>query len=193
MKIALREYHDRWQYIKNATLNTISLNKGSYPTSEYKRKLLLSEHSPIRKLTIGWRWEGIKSWVSVHFCRHKLGVEHFISTRRTDRTGVDRNALRQDEAVNHECEANAQSIIFISRKRLCSCASVETREAWKLFLNDIVKDKEPELYSVCVPECVYRGGLCPEFETCGYVDSEKFKGDLKEYWKNTHARKEWNK
>lgn len=73
MKIELREYYDRWQSIKNATLNTISLNKGSYPDSEYKRKLLMSEHSPIRKLTFGWRWVDIKSWVSVHICRHKFG------------------------------------------------------------------------------------------------------------------------
>ena len=54
MKIELRDYTDKWQTIKNATLNTINLNKGKYPESEYKRRLLLSEHSPIRKLIIGW-------------------------------------------------------------------------------------------------------------------------------------------
>lgn len=192
MKVVLREYYDRWQYIKNATLNTVNLNKGKYPDSEYKRKLLLSEHSPIRKLTFGWRWEGIKSWISVHICRHKFGIDHYVSTRRTDRTGVDRNILRQDELVNHECEANAQSIINISRKRLCYCASQETREAWQLFLDEIVKPKEPELYSVCVKECVYRGGLCPEMFPCGYVNSHKFKEELKNYWKNTNARKDLN-
>ena len=192
MKVVLREYYDRWQYIKNATLNTVNLNKGKYPESEYKRKLLLSEHSPIRKLTFGWRWEGIKSWISVHLTRHKFGIDHFVSTRRTDRTGVDRNTLRQDELVNHECEANAQSIINISRKRLCYCASQETREAWQLFLDEIVKPKEPELYSVCVKECVYRGGLCPEMFPCGYVNSSKFKEELKNYWKDTNARKDLN-
>lgn len=182
MNIKLREYYDRWQYIKNATLNTISLTKGSYPDSEYKRRLLMSEHSPIRKLTFGWRWEGIKSWVSVHLTRHKIGIDHFVSTRRTDRTGVDRNALRQDEKVNHECEANAQAIINISRKRLCHCASPETREAWKLFLDEIVKPNEPELYSVCVKECLYRG-FCPEFKSCGYHKTKKYEEELKEYRK----------
>lgn len=73
MKVELRDYIDMWQSIKNATLNTISKNKGAYPDSEWKRKLLLSEHSPIRKLKIGWRWVDIKSWVSVHFVRHKFG------------------------------------------------------------------------------------------------------------------------
>ena len=192
MKVTLREYYDRWQSIKNATLNTISLNKGSYPDSEYKRRLLMSEHSPIRKLTFGWRWEGIKSWVSVHITRHKIGIDHFVSTRRSDRIGVDRNELRQDELVNHECEANAQAIINISRKRLCHCASIDTREAWKQFLDEIVKPNEPELYSVCVKECLYRGGLCPEFNCCGYVETDLFKKELKEYWRNTNARREWN-
>lgn len=182
MKVVIREYLDRWQSIKNATLNTISLNKGSYPDSEYKRKLLISEHSPIRKLTFGWRWEELKSWVSVHITRHKIGIDHFVSTRRTDRTGIDRNALRQDEHVNHECEANAQAIINISRKRLCHCASLETREAWKMFLDEVVKPNEPELYSVCVKECVYRG-FCPEFKTCNYHKTDKYKQELAEYRK----------
>lgn len=182
MKVVIREYFDRWQSIKNATLNTISLNKGSYPDSEYKRKLLMSEHSPIRKLTFGWRWEGIKSWCSIHITRHRIGIDHFVSTRRSDRIGLDRNALRQDEPVNHECEANAQAIINISRKRLCHCASLETREAWRMFLDEIVKPNEPELYSVCVKECVYRG-FCPEFKTCNYHKTDKYKQELAEYRK----------
>lgn len=191
MKIELRDYTDKWQTIKNATLNTINLNKGKYPESEYKRRLLLSEHSPIRKLTIGWRWIDLKSWVSVHICRHKFGIDHFVSTRRTDRTGTDRNELRQDELINHECEANAQAIINISRKRLCHCASPETREAWKKFLDEIVEPNEPELRSVCVKECVYRGGLCPEVFPCGYNKTDAFKKELKEYWKNTEVREDF--
>lgn len=180
MRVELRDYMDVWQNIKNATLNTISKSKGSYPDSEWKRKLLLSEHSPIRKLKFGWRWVDVKSWVSVHFVRHKYGIEHFVSTRRTDRTGIDRNALRQDELVNHECDANAQAIINISRKRLCNCASPETREAWTKFLDEVVAPNEPELRSVCVKECVYRG-FCPEMFPCGYSKTEKFKEELRQY------------
>jgi hypothetical protein len=66
MKIELRNYIDLWQDVKNTTLNTIGKNIGKYPTSEWKRQLLLSEHSPIRKLKISWRWLGLKYWVSVH-------------------------------------------------------------------------------------------------------------------------------
>lgn len=173
MKVELREYNDNWQSIKNATMNTIGKNIGAYPSSRWKRRLLLSEHSPIRKLKISWRWLNLPYWVSTHFVRHKVGIEHFCSTQRSDRTNVDRNNAPQSSPVTHECEANAQAIINISRKRLCNRASPETREAWMAFLDEVVAPIEPELRSVCVPECVYRG-FCPEMFPCGYSETEEY-------------------
>jgi hypothetical protein len=79
----------------------------------------------------------------------------------------------------HECFANAQNVMFISRRRLCSQASKETREAWKLVV-DAIKEKEPELGECCVPECVYRG-FCPEFKPCGYSQTEAFKEAVAKY------------
>lgn len=52
--------------------------------------MLLAEHSPIRKLIISWKWYDLLSWVSVHLVRHKFGVDHWVRTQRTDRTGIDR-------------------------------------------------------------------------------------------------------
>lgn len=180
MKVELRSYIDSWQDIKNTTMNTIGKNKGSYPTSEWKHNLLLSEHSPIRKLKVSWRWEGLKYWVSVHLVRHKQGIEHFVSTQRTDRTGLDRNELPQGSLVNHECEANAQALISISRKRLCNCASLETRQAWQE-VKDKVAEVEPELSKCMVRECVYRNGLCPEMFPCNFNKTKAFEEELKEY------------
>lgn len=182
MKIELRHYIDYWQDIKNTTMNTIGKNKGAYPSNEWKLNLLLSEHSPIRKLKISWRWEDLKYWVSVHLVRHKIGIEHFVSTQRTDRTGVNRNSLPQDSFVNHECEADAQALINISRKRLCNCASIETREAWQEVKNKVA-EVEPELSKCMVRECVYRNGLCPEMFPCGYNKTETFEKELKDYLK----------
>lgn len=182
MKIELRHYIDYWQDIKNTTMNTIGKNKGAYPSNEWKLNLLLSEHSPIRKLKISWRWEDLKYWVSVHLVRHKIGIEHFVSTQRTDRTGVNRNSLPQDSFVNHECEADAQALINISRKRLCNCASLETRQAWQEVKSKIA-EVEPELASCMVRECVYRNGFCPEMFPCGYNKTETFEKELKDYLK----------
>ena len=179
MNITLRNYKDNWQDVKNATMNTIGKDKGAYPSSDWKRRLLLSEHSPIRKLHIGWKWSDLKYWVSVHLVRHKYGIEHFVSTQRTDRTGISRDEMPQNSLVNHECEANAQALINISRKRLCHCASLETRQAWQQVKNEIAL-VEPELASVMVKECIYRG-FCPEMFSCGYHKTEAFKKELEEY------------
>ena len=74
-----------------------------------------------------------------------------------------------------------QSILFISRRRLCSQASPETRAAWKLVVDEIAKI-EPEIASCCVPECVYRG-FCPEFKPCGFCGSPAYKKMLEAYRK----------
>lgn len=179
MKIDIFEHVDNWQSVKDSTMNTIGKTTGSYPTSEWKRKLIMSEHSPIRRIKFYWRWNGIKSWVTVHFTRHKIGIEHWVTTQRTDRTNVDRNLSPQGTLINHACEANAQALINISRKRLCNCASKETREAWQLVKNEVAK-VEPELASCMVRECVYRG-FCPEIFSCKYVKTEEYQKELEAY------------
>lgn len=182
MKVEFLGVKGTWREVANSCNTTIGKEAGvKEPSSQWKRRLLMSEHSPIRQISIKWKWTDLLYWVSVHLVRHWLGIVHWVSTQRSDRTGVSRNDLPQGSFVIHEAEANAQSIINISRKRLCNCASPETREAWKAFLYE-VKDKEPELYSVCVPECVYRG-FCPEFYSCGYHKTESFTNQLQQYRK----------
>ena len=57
-----------WLWTKECTLNTVGKKLKSSTTEvafEYKEKLLLAEHSPIRELWFGFRLE-IPYWVSVH-------------------------------------------------------------------------------------------------------------------------------
>lgn len=170
-----------WRDVADAARTTVNMEAGDKEIqSNYKRRLLLCEHSPIRKLIISWKWCDLKSWVSVHFVRHKFGIEHWVRTQRTDRTGINRDELPQGSLVEHECEANAQAIINISRKRLCQQASEETTEAWQDFLNNAVKSNEPELFNVCVPDCVYRGH-CFEHRSCGFHKTDMFKKWVNEY------------
>jgi hypothetical protein len=170
----------KWKIVLNAARTTVGKeNAEKEPSSNWKKRILLAEHSPIRLLLVDWKWLGLRSWVSVHFVRHKIGIEHFVKTQRTDRTGMARDKIPQDALVDHECVGNAQSIINISRKRLCSTASLETREAWKIFLEKL-KEEEPELVSVCVPECIYRG-FCTELKCCGYAETIGYMEKLKEY------------
>ena len=174
------EYVDVWPKVKRAARTTISKDgEGAYPPDSWKKRILLSEHSPIRKIRFSWKWKNLKYWVSVHFVRHWLGIIHWVTTQRVDRTGVNRNDSPQDAPVSHECEANAQALINISRRRLCSMASPETREAWKEVKAEVAT-KDPVLASVMVPECIYRG-FCPEFTSCGYVNTEAYRKELEKY------------
>jgi hypothetical protein len=174
------EYIDEWPKVKRSARTTISREgEGTYPSDSWKKNILLAEHSPIRKIKVSWKWTGLKSWVSVHFVRHWLGILHWVTTQRVDRTGVDRNKSPQDTPVEHECEANAQALINISRRRLCSQASPETRKAWKEVKTEIEK-VDPILASVMVKECIYRG-FCPELYPCGYSETEAYKKELAEY------------
>ena len=71
MKIYKFKSSANWQDIKDATMNTIGKEKGVYPNSEWKLKLIRAEHSPIRKLKFSWRWVDLPYWVSVHLVRHQ--------------------------------------------------------------------------------------------------------------------------
>ena len=182
MIATLKNAYGTWRDVADRARNTIGKETGTgEPSSEWKRKMLLCEHSPVRQLSFTVQLKNLLSWVSVHFVRHKYGVEHWVSSQRTDRTGVDRNELKQSELVSHEMQLNPQSVINISRKRLCNMASPETREAWGTVLGEL-STVQPELVKVCVPDCIYRGH-CYEYKSCGFHKSGKFKDLLHEYRK----------
>lgn len=169
-----------WRGVADAARTTVRMPEGEKePSSRWKKRILLAEHSPVRKLLLNWKWSNLPYWVSVHFVRHKFGIEHFVSTQRTDRTGMDRTGARQDAPVEHECFANAAEVMFISRRRLCSQASPETRAAWRLVVDEL-KRQAPELAECCVPECVYRG-FCPEFRSCGFARTAAFAEAVDKY------------
>ena len=50
MQIDQFKHEENWQDIKDAAMNTINKTTGKYPDSVWKRKLILSEHSPIRRM-----------------------------------------------------------------------------------------------------------------------------------------------
>ena len=156
-----------WTRVKNHCRTTVNKKfTEKEPSLEFKRKLLISEHSPIRIILFDWSWEQMPSWVSVHFARHKW--EKFISTQRDDRKehDISRSEMPQGTPVDFDGFANMQNLIDSWRKRLCFQASPETRsyaEDFKVVLHEIF----PELADVLQCNCLYRCG-CPEMSSCGY-------------------------
>lgn len=61
---------------------------------------------------------------------------------------------------------NAQELINMAHVRLCNQASKETREIMQEIVKQVLSTN-PEFKDVLVPKCVYRGGLCNEFNSCG--------------------------
>ena len=179
MRVEIVNWVDHWQVVKNAAMNTIGKSEGKYPNRKWKRAILRSEHSPIRLLEFTIRIYEIPYWVSVHLTRHKIGIEHFVSTQRTDRTGIRRDDLPQGALVDHTIRVNAQALITISRKRLCRQASLETRRMWEAVIA-AVSEVEPEIAEMCQPECVYRG-FCTEMKPCGFAETALYRDTIAEY------------
>lgn len=158
-------------WVKTCTLNTIGRKTTSAPNSEWLTKLIKAEHSPIREMWFGVRMT-IPYWVSVHFVRHHIGVNHYVQTQRNDRqTKYDRNEAPQNELVSHIMSLNAQELIFMAHKRLCAQASVETRKVMKMICDEVIKVM-PEFKDVLVPLCEYRNGMCTEMYPCGRYNNK---------------------
>lgn len=154
-----------WDLIKTACMRTIGKEKGVAATKDWKRRLLLAEHSPLRRSMISVRWEEIPYFVSTHLARHHQGCEKFVSTSRADRTNVNRRERRQTDMVSMEMDMNIQALINIMRKRLCNCADKETQKYALGLLKAIAKYDE-DIAWVCVPEGIRDFG-CPEkFGNC---------------------------
>lgn len=177
MKTEIIKIKGDWQEVVDDCRATVGKRLlGKEPSKLFKQNILIAEHSPIRDISVKWRWQDMPHWVTVHWVRHKW--EKFVRTQRSDRTGIDRAKLPQDEPQTFVGEANSQHLIDTMRKRLCYMASPETREYAEDF-KAVLHDTEPEIANVLVPNCVYRCG-CPELGGCRWYEAmvEKYP-DLK--------------
>lgn len=155
-----------WRRCRMLALNTIGRRSaGDGVTDAWKRKMLRAGHSPIRTLMFTIRME-VPYWVSVHFCRHKHGVEHYVSTQRNDRQGrYDRALAPQGAMVTHVMDVNAQELMQMAGMRLCGQAAPETRAAMAEIVAAVV-EANPEFDGLLERKCVLHGG-CNEFVPCG--------------------------
>ena len=164
----ITNFNVNWKNIKSACMTTISKQAGDKePPKEWKRKLLICRHSPIRRGIISWKWENIPYAISTHFARHHEGCEKFIGTERTDRTGINREERSQMNCVPMEMDANLQALMNIAEKRLCMCADPITREYTKSLVEEIRKYDEDVAWAL-VPQCVRCGGCVEPFSQCLY-------------------------
>lgn len=170
-----------WERALNAARRTAG--KGELhkePSDGWKIKSLMAEHSQIKLVEFRISFKSLRQWVGVHLLRHPF-VLPFIHSQREDRRklGCSRDELPQGSLNDQDFYMNAQTLINISRKRLCSCASKETREAWQA-VKDRIAELDPVMARFMVRNCIYRG-FCPEMNCCGFVNTEQFRKELEEY------------
>lgn len=166
MKTEILKIKGDWEEVVNDCRATVKKPElGREPSAAWKRKILISEHDPIRDIIIKFRWRDIFYWVAMHYKTH-IWRSRTDSQRNDRQERYDRNKAPQDAPVDFIGDPNVQHLIDTSRKRLCRQAAEETREYWEA-LKVTVHDPEPEISDVMVPNCVYRCG-CPEMKRCGY-------------------------
>lgn len=191
-----------WKRALDAARRTIGKEAAkNEPSDNWKKMALMAEHSPIKLVEYNIQFKDLRQWVGVHLLRHEHTLP-FIHSQRVDRRAdieqlteqvmaiiADdvkrspdfnrRDYLFQGEPNDQDFVVNAQTLINISRKRLCMCASKETRLAW-MAVKDALCEVDPVMASFMVPNCVYRG-FCTEMKSCGYWRTEDFDNFVHEY------------
>lgn len=159
-----------WIRCKMLALNTVGKKYGGTTvTDSWKRDILRAEHSPIRTLMFTIRME-VPYFTSVHYVRHKLGVEHYVQSQRNDRqTNYDRETAPQGAMVSHIMDINAHELMFMANRRLCGQADATTRYVMTKICMEVLKTN-PEFEEFLVPNCVRNHG-CREFKACGYYET----------------------
>lgn len=155
-----------WEEVVNDCRMTVAKGElGHEPSQAFKKAILISEHDPIRDIEVKFRWRKIKYWIAMHWKTHIWRSR--TNTQRNDRQEIyDRDEEPQKAPVEFIGDANAQHLIDTMRKRLCFMAAPETRE-YAEDLKATLREVEPELSDVLVPNCVYRCG-CPETGKCQF-------------------------
>ena len=164
MKTEILKIKGDWQEVVNDCRATVKKPPlGKEPGTAWKKAILISEHSPIRDISVKFCWRDIQYWVAMHWKTHRW--EGRTDSQRNDRQDrYDRNKAPQDAPVDFYGDPNVQHLIDTWRKRLCYQASPETRQ-YAEDLKRALRAVEPEIADVLVPNCVYRCG-CPEPGGC---------------------------
>lgn len=138
----------------------------SPPSHKLVRDVLTARHSPIRVLNFAFLIEDIPSNISTHLARHVHAVP-YISTLRNDRQQhIDGDEAPRKTPVDMIFYCNAEELMVVANKRLCSMAAATTRHAVKMIC-EAAEEAVPELKGLLVPMCEYHGHVCHEINGCG--------------------------
>ena len=163
IKIEIKKLTDWERVVDAARFTQRKEGLGKEPSQEFKKQMIISEHSPLRLFEFDIKVYGIPYCNMGHFVRH-VHAQPFVSTSRPDITG--------SKVSRMQLSLNAQEVINISRLRLCRKADSVTRTIWSKVVYELSKI-EPELAEACQPQCVFKG-FCSERKCCGFIWKELY-------------------
>ena len=102
----------------------------------------------------------------------KHGMYFWMGTSRPDRKDALKGEYSRDQEVLFVMKLTARAIKEISHYRMCCKAEKATRDFMDALKAEFER-VEPDLAAQMVPLCVYRGGICTEFNSCGYNNRVK--------------------
>lgn len=183
-KITLLEYPgpEDWMEVYRRALICENKTPKHPPTSDWIARMLDARHSPIRRAMYAFLIEDIPSNTSTHFARH-VHAQPYISSLRTDRVSPEYlEALRRDfgEIVDSDhaprmtpvgmiLDVNAEELQEMANKRLCQTAAEVTRRIME-GICELARNATPEIKKGLVPRCIYCGGVCHEYKSCGLCE-----------------------
>ena len=140
---------------------------------------LHAEHSPIRVMQLRINMTFVPYYIAMHLRTHTEGIMPFVRSQRDTAISpvdYDRRKAPQNAPVDYCPVLNPQSLINISRRRLCRKADKDTIEVWKEVKRVI--ENHPDDYVAAIaplmmPYCEYRGDICHEINSCGLYPNWK--------------------
>ena len=112
------------------------------PPLEWKQRLLLSNHSPIRQVMLLF-WVEIPNKTQNHIVRHKT-ADFYVSTLRSDLTGAKDTDITRLTTRQVAISCNLESFISMCKKRLCRKSELETQKLFEKMVDAFI-DAEPDL------------------------------------------------
>jgi len=137
-----------------------------------------SAHSPIRTQIFKIIMKDIPSFASTHFVRHSAVWQlHCVKTNRDDRWWDE--LANRETPVNHWMILNAEHLIDMAKKRLCTQAHPKVIK----IMNEIkekVRLVDSDLADAMVVDCISKW-TCKEFFPCNYVNTPKAQQERAKY------------
>lgn len=135
--------------------------------SKMNRKKIFASNDSILEIPEYWIFCRAPRSVAAQLRTHekKHGSYFWMGTSRPDRADAVQGEYSRDQIVPFVMKLTARALKEIAHYRMCRKAEKPTRD----FLCELklkIAEIEPCLAEEMVPLCVFRGGICTEFQSC---------------------------